>query len=105
MSLTGLDALSLFLCGLLAMVVAGNNLSAVSGTIIGTGIVRKRTGIMIAVIGYLLGLAIEGPRLFSVREILLPKETVLDVLSILIATLIVLLSERCRKFPFHCRRL
>jgi len=99
MSLTGLDALSLFLCGLLAMVVAGNNLSAVSGTIIGTGIVRKRTGIMIAVIGYLLGLAIEGPRLFSVRDILLPKETVLDVLSILIATLIVFTIGEMSKVP------
>src|SRR5437879_13336165 len=89
MSLTGLDALSLSLCSLLSMVAAQNNLSAVSGTIIGTGIVRKRTGIIIAIIGYLLGLAIEGPRLFSVREILLPKETMLDVLSILVAALIV----------------
>jgi len=99
MPLTGLDALSLFLCGLLAMVVAGNNLSAVSGTIIGTGIVRKRTGIIIAVIGYLLGLAIEGPRLFSVREILLPNETVLDVLSILVATLIVFTIGEMSKVP------
>src|SRR5256712_4245360 len=99
MSLTGLDALSLFLCGLLAKVVAGNNLSAVSGTIIGTGIVRKRTGIIIAIIGYLLGLAIEGPRLFSVREILLPKETVLDVLSILVATLIVFTIGEMSKVP------
>ena len=99
MSLTGLDALSLLLCGLLAMVVAGNNLSAVSGTIIGTGIVRKRTGIIIAIIGYLLGLAIEGPRLFSVREILLPKETALDVLSILVATLIVFTIGEMSKVP------
>src|SRR3989454_9417011 len=99
MSLTGLDALSLLLCGLLAMVVAGNNLSAVSGTIIGTGIVRKRTGIIIAIIGYLLGLAIEGPRLFSVREVLLPKETVLDVLSILVATLIVFTIGEMSKVP------
>src|SRR2546428_13939357 len=99
MSLTGLDALSLFLCGLLAMVVAGNNLSAVSGTIIGTGIVRKRTGIIIAIIRYLLGLAIEGPRLFSVREVLLPKETVLDVLSILVAALIVFSLGEMSKVP------
>ena len=81
------------------MVVAGNNLSAVSGTIIGTGIVRKRTGIIIAITGYLLGLAIEGPRLFSVREILLPKETVLDVLSILVATLIVFTIGEMSKVP------
>jgi len=99
MPLTGLDALSLFLCGLLAMVVAGNNLSAVSGTIIGTGIVRKRTGIIIAVIGYLIGLAIEGPRLFSVRQSLLPQETTLDVLSILIATLIVFTIGELSKVP------
>jgi inorganic phosphate transporter, PiT family len=99
MPFTGLDALSLFLCGLLAMVVAGNNLSAVSGTIIGTGIVRKRTGIIIAVIGYLIGLAIEGPRLFSVRQIFLPQETALDVLSILIATLIVFTVGEISKVP------
>jgi PiT family inorganic phosphate transporter len=99
MPLIGIDALSLFLCGLLAMLVAGNNLSAVSGTIIGTGIVRKRTGITIAIIGYLVGLAIEGPRLFSVREILLPQESALDVLSILIATLIVFTIGELSKVP------
>ncbi|HZD12771.1 MAG TPA: hypothetical protein VE177_04545, partial [Candidatus Binatus sp.] len=93
------DGLSLLLCGLLALVVGGNNLSAVSGTVIGTGIVRKRTGVFIAMIGYILGLTIEGPRLFRLRELFLPNETILDVLAILVAALMVFLIGETSKVP------
>ncbi len=94
-----LDVTSLLLAGLLGMVVGGNNLSACSGTIIGSNIVSRRSGILVAVAGYLLGLSLEGPKLFRVREAFLPTETTTEVFSILLATLLVFLGAELSKVP------
>src|SRR5438552_2715492 len=69
-----LDIVSLVLAGLLGMAVGGNNLSACCGPLIGSGMVSRRTGILIAIAGYILGLALEGPKLFRVSEIFLPRD-------------------------------
>ena len=90
---------SLLLAGLLGMVVGGNNLSACSGTIIGSNIVSRRSGILVAVAGYLLGLSLEGPKLFRVREAFLPTVTTTEVFSILLATLLVFLGAELSKVP------
>src|SRR2546421_10206468 len=87
-----LDIVSLVLAGLLGMAVGGNNLSACCGPLIGSGMVSTRTGILIAIMGYILGLALEGPKLFRVREIFLPIDTATGTLSILLASLIVFLG-------------
>jgi inorganic phosphate transporter, PiT family len=94
-----LDIASLVLAGLLGMVVGGNNLSACSGTIIGSGMVRRRTGVMIAVVGYIAGLAIEGPKLFRVTEVFLPAKTSIGAFSILLASLLVFLGGEYFKVP------
>ena len=87
-----LDTASLVLAGLLGMVVGGNNLSACSGTIIGSGMVRRRTGILLAIAGYVTGLVIEGPKLFRVTEVFLPANTSTGAFSILLASLLVFLG-------------
>jgi PiT family inorganic phosphate transporter len=94
-----LDALSLVLAGLLGAVVSGNNLSACCGTIIGSRMVNKRSGIMIALAGYLLGLLIEGPKLFRVRQAFLPNETSTQIFSILLATLLIFIGGELTKIP------
>ncbi len=94
-----LDVASLLLAGLLGLVVGGNNLSACSGTIIGSGMVSKRSGIIIAVTGYVLGLSIEGPKLFRVRETFLPNETPVEVFVILLAALLVFLGGELGRVP------
>lgn len=94
-----LDTASLLLAGLLGIVVGGNNLSACSGTIIGSGMVTRRSGVLIAVAGYVLGLSLEGPKLFRVREAFLPAETATEVFSILLATLLVFLGGELSKIP------
>ncbi len=81
------------------MVVGGNNLSACAGTIIGSGMVRRRTGVLIAVAGYVTGLALEGPKLFRVREIFLPNNTSIGAFSILLASLLVFLGGEYFKVP------
>jgi PiT family inorganic phosphate transporter len=94
-----LDIISLVLAGLLGMVVAGNNLSACCGPIIGSGMVNRRTGILLAITGYILGLALEGPKLFRVREIFLPIDTATGTFSILLASLVVFLGGETSKVP------
>jgi PiT family inorganic phosphate transporter len=94
-----LDALSLVLAGLLGAVVSGNNLSSCCGTIIGSRMVNKRSGIMIALAGYLLGLLIEGPKLFRVRQAFLPNETSTQIFSILLATLLIFIGGELTKIP------
>ncbi len=45
---------------LLISLVAGNNLSACSGTIIGGNIVSRRIGILLTFIGYAGGMLLQG---------------------------------------------
>jgi len=94
-----LDTVSLVLAGLLGAVVSGNNISSCCGTIIGSRMVSRRTGILIAVAGYLLGLSIEGPKLFRVRQAFLPNETSTEIFSILLATLLIFIGGELTKIP------
>ncbi|HZY46279.1 MAG TPA: anion permease, partial [Candidatus Bathyarchaeia archaeon] len=94
-----LDTLSLVLAGLLGAVVSGNNVSACCGTIIGSGMVNRRSGIVIAVAGYLLGLVIEGPKLFKVRQTFLPIETSTEIFSILLAALLIFVGGEFTRVP------
>src|SRR5437764_1241929 len=94
-----LDIVSLVLAGLLGMAVGGNNLSACCGPLMGSGMVSRRTGILIAIAGYILGLALEGPKLFRVREIFLPIDTATGTFSILLASLIVFLGGELSQIP------
>jgi PiT family inorganic phosphate transporter len=61
--------------------------------------VNKRSGIMIALAGYLLGLLIEGPKLFRVRQAFLPNETSTQIFSILLATLLIFIGGELTKIP------
>ena len=97
--LTALDLVSLGLAGLLGMVVGGNNLAACCGPIIGSGMISRRSGILLAVTGYILGLSLEGPKLFRVREIFLPIDTSTGTLAILIASLLVFLGGEFTRIP------
>ena len=94
-----LDIVSLILAGLLGMAVGGNNLSACCGPLIGSGMVNRRTGILLAITGYILGLALEGPKLFRVREIFLPIDTATGTFSILLASLIIFLGGELSHIP------
>jgi PiT family inorganic phosphate transporter len=94
-----LDIVSLVLAGLLGMAVGGNNLSACCGPLIGSGMVNRRTGILLAITGYILGLTLEGPKLFRVREIFLPVDTATGTFSILLASLIVFFGGELSKIP------
>lgn len=97
--LAALDIVSLLLAGLLGMVVGGNNLSACCGPIIGSGMISRRSGILLAIIGYLAGLALEGPKLFQVREVFLPVDTPTGTITILLASLLVFVGGQLSRIP------
>lgn len=97
--MTLLDVASLVLAGLLGLVVGGNNLSASSGMIIGSGMVSRRLGVLIAIAGYLVGLFVEGPKLFQVRMVFLPTDTPMGSFSILLASLLVFLGGESLRVP------
>jgi len=94
-----LDGASLLLVGLLGLLVGGNNLSACTGTIIGSGMVTRRTGVLIASAGYVLGLVVEGPKLFRITVTSLPVASTLQAFSILLATLLVFLGGEIMRVP------
>ena len=94
-----IDIVSLGLAGLLAMVVAGNNLSACAGPLIGSGMVNRRTGTLIAILGYIIGLAVEGPKLSKVTQVFLPMKTPNEVFSILLVSFLIFLTGEIFKIP------
>jgi len=94
-----IDGASLLLVGLLGLLVGGNNLSACSGTIIGSGMISRRTGVTIAATGYILGLVVEGPKLFRITGTFLPAESTTQAFSILLATILVFLGGEVSRVP------
>jgi PiT family inorganic phosphate transporter len=63
---------SLILTFLLTLLVSGNNLSAAVGTLIGSRIVGKYSGMLIGSTGFLLGLLLEGRFLHGAALSLIP---------------------------------
>ncbi len=81
----------------LVALVAGNNLSACSGTIIAGRVVRRRTGIMLTILGYVLGLLLEGTLLRSSIEQLLPVASRTSVaISFIVPIAIFIVSHKLR---------
>src|SRR5947199_4300774 len=94
-----LDIVSLLLAGLLGMAVRGNNLSACGGLLIGSGMGNRRKGILLSITGYILGVALEGPKLFRVRAIFIPIDTARGTFSIRLATLLAFLGGELSQIP------
>jgi phosphate/sulfate permease len=96
---SNLDFISLGLAGVLGMVVAGNNLGSCIGPLIGSGMVSRRTGTILAIIGYLTGLIVEGPKLSKITQIFLPVRTSNEVFTILVASFLIFLVGEFFKIP------
>ncbi|MGC8628749.1 MAG: inorganic phosphate transporter [Candidatus Micrarchaeia archaeon] len=92
--------LGLFILGLafaLIALVSGNNLSACTGAIIGGKITSKKTGIAIAILGFILGLILEGAFLKKGVETILPVKNELLIAGVFsIAILVFLLADKTR---------
>ena len=83
----------------LAAIVAGNNLVTCSGTIIAGRIVGKKSGILIAIAGYLIGIVVQGGMLHSGLFTLLPFYSSKMLLAGMIAAAVIFVASQLLKAP------
>lgn len=79
--------------------VAGNNLSACVGTLVGSGAIRKSTGVLIGVFGYLTGLLLQGGDMGVVSGMLFPVSSPDVVFAVLLVTILVFITGNAIKVP------
>lgn len=79
--------------------VAGNNLSACVGTLIGSGVVRRSTGIGIGVAGYVSGLILQGSQMSRVADMLFPTTSYTLISEALVATIVVFVFALWMRAP------
>ena len=63
---------TIVLAGVLTAFVAGNNISAAVGTIVGSRIISRTGGILIGMLGFIIGLLLEGRQLEHAVNALIP---------------------------------
>ena len=81
---------------LLTALVAGNNLSAAVGTLIGARIVSRAGGVLIGILGFAAGLLIQGESLHGTAESLIPRSDPLISYALLVALGIFVLATFLR---------
>ncbi len=84
---------------LLISLVAGNNLSSCTGAIISGKIVTKRSGIIIAILGYISGLVLEGNILKNGVSALLPVNSTLFITIALLVSIIIFIYAHFKRIP------
>ena len=84
---------------LLVALICGNNLSACSGAIISGGVVDRKTGITIAVAGYIAGFLLEGNLLRTGLIALMPVQSEVLVVIALVVALIVFIAAHMVRIP------
>ena len=84
---------------ILVSLVAGNNLSSCTGAIISGKIVTKKSGVAIAVMGYIAGLVLEGGILKNGVSALLPVNSTLFITIALSVSIIIFLYAHIKKIP------
>jgi len=87
----------LILSFILIALVSGNNLPVCSGSIIGSRIVSRRNGVLIAIIGYILGLVLEGDMLRNGVHAVLPfKSEQSIIIAFTVAIFVFLIAHKMR---------
>jgi PiT family inorganic phosphate transporter len=87
----------LILSFILIALVSGNNLPVCSGSIIGSRIVSRRNGVLIAIIGYALGLVLEGDMLRTGVHAVLPfKSEQSIIIAFTVAIFVFLIAHKMR---------
>jgi PiT family inorganic phosphate transporter len=83
----------------LAALVAGNNLFSCAGVIVAGGVVKRKTGVVVALIGYLLGLLLQGGMLHVGVYALLPVHDSMILFSGVLAAAAVFVVSHLLKAP------
>ncbi len=92
-----MDILVSVLSFVLVSLISGNSLAVTSGAIISSRIVRRNTGIIIAIAGYISGLVLQGNLLDMSFHTLLPLSSSSTVaIALLVSTTIFIIGYRLR---------
>jgi PiT family inorganic phosphate transporter len=92
-----LDTVIVLVVFLAVTLVAGNNLSACVGPVIGARILTKRIGALLGILGFVTGLLVQGSGMTHAVGVLLPNATVqLEVEALLVAIAIFLIAHLVR---------
>lgn len=94
-----LGALIYPLLFLLVALVCGNNLSACSGAIITGGVVDRKTGISITIVGYIAGFLLQGNLLRTGLIALMPVQSEFLVVIALAVALVVFIISHLLRIP------
>ena len=82
---------------ILVLLVAGNSLAICVGTVISSSIIKRRSALLIAIVGYVLGLVTQGSLLGYGFSAIMPQPSYLDISTALfIGTLIFIISHKFR---------
>ncbi len=81
---------------ILTSLVSGNNLSVSVGTIVGARIIKRWTGVLIGVTGYIFGLVLEGESLKFAATALLPHSYFYISIALLISIMAFILATLLR---------
>ncbi|MFP3279066.1 MAG: inorganic phosphate transporter [Candidatus Micrarchaeota archaeon] len=91
------EILILILSFILIALVSGNNLPVCSGSIIGSRIVSRRNGVLITIIGYVLGLVLEGDMLRTGVHAVLPfKSEQSIIIAFTVAIFVFIIAHKMR---------
>lgn len=89
-------AIDLILLVLLSALVAGNNLSAAVGALVGSRTLSRVGGAILGIAGYIAGFLAEGYRMTSAASSLLPQSPYYTFLLFTVAVIIFLIAEALR---------
>ncbi|MGC8563172.1 MAG: inorganic phosphate transporter, partial [Thermoplasmata archaeon] len=88
--------ITILLGAILTILVSGNNLSVSVGTIVGARIIKRWTGVLIGVAGYVSGLLLEGQSLKYAATALLPHSYYFISIALLISITAFILATLIR---------
>jgi PiT family inorganic phosphate transporter len=88
--------IAILLGGILTVLVSGNNLSVSVGTVVGAKIIKRWTGLLIGIIGYISGLVLEGESLKYAATALLPHSYYYISIAIFISIIAFILATLLR---------
>ncbi len=83
----------------LIALVAGNNLAVCLGSIISSRIISRRAGILLAILGYISGLLLQGSLLSTTITQLMPNPTEFAIESALFIAILIFIASQLRKIP------
>ena len=94
-----LDLLSLALGFVLVALVAGNNLSVCSGSIIASRVTSRRFGVLVTILGYVLGVVLQGNLMAATISAILPTGSPTYIYAALAIAIVIFIVSQIGRIP------